>query len=153
MTSENGTEAIDLIEQFNFNLGRAIECIAHTGREAEEDVITDLERARWHLDREIKRIMHGRESAAPSSRSSANRLTSPIYRLAKSQQNGTMWRDRMGDLYRFRGGAWEYQAAGQNTWEPVRFEAILTDFGPYTLVDHDAGDVNPPQGQHLPVAG
>ena len=153
MTSENGTEAIDLIEQFNFNLGRAIECVAHTGREGEEDVMTDLERARWHLDREIKRIMQGRESVASSSRSSANRLTPPIYRLAKSQQNGTMWRDRMGDLYRFRGGAWEYQTAGQNTWEPVRFEETLTDFGPYTLVDHDAGDMNPPHGQHLPVAG
>jgi hypothetical protein len=43
----------------------------------------------------------------------------------------------MGDKYRFNGDVWEYQAAGQNNWEPVRFREILTDFGPYTaLVDH-----------------
>jgi hypothetical protein len=34
-------------------LGRAIECIARADREAVVDMITDLERARWHLDREI----------------------------------------------------------------------------------------------------
>jgi hypothetical protein len=141
MTYENGTEAIDLIEQFNFNLGRAIECIAQADRESAEDMITDLERARWHLDREITRIMQG------------NGLTSPVYTLGESKQNGAMWRDRMGDLYRFRGGAWEYQTAGQNTWEPVRFEEVLTDFGPYTIVDQDAAGVNPPQRQHLPIAG
>jgi hypothetical protein len=153
MTYENGTEAINLIEQFTFNLGRAIKCIAHTDREAGEDMITDLERARWRLDREIKRMMQGRESTVSSSRPSADRLTSTVYRLAKSQQNGAMWRDRMGDLYRFRGGAWEYQTAGQNTWEPVRFEEVLTDFSPYALVDQGAAGVNPPQRQHLPVAG
>jgi hypothetical protein len=64
-----------------------------------------------------------------------------------------MWRDRMGDLYRFRGGAWEYQTAGQNTWEPVRFQGILTDFGPYTLVDQGTAVMNPPQRQQLPIAG
>jgi hypothetical protein len=153
MTYENGTEAIDLIEQFNFNLGRAIECIAHADREAGEDMITDLERARWHLDREITRITQGRESAVSSSRSSANRLTSPVYRLAKGQQNGAMWRYRLGDLYRFHGGAWEYQTAGQNTWEPVRFDEVLTDFGPYTIVNQGAASVNPPERQHLPIAG
>jgi hypothetical protein len=152
MTCEDGTEAIDLIEQFNFNLGRAIECIAHAGREAGEDMITDLERAQWHLDREIKRSMQGRESTVSSSRSSAS-PASPVCRLPKSQQNGAMWTDSMGDLYRFRGGAWEYQTAGQNTWEPVRFEEILTDFGPYTLVDQGAAGVNPPRRQHLPIAG
>jgi hypothetical protein len=153
MRYESGTEPIDLIEQFDFNLGRAIECITHTDREATEDMIADLERARWHLDREIKRIMQSRESTVSSSRSSANRLTSPVYRLAKNQQNGAMWRDRMGDLYRFHSGAWEYQTAGQNSWEPVRFEEVLTDFGPYTLVDQRAAGVNPPQRQQLPIAG
>jgi hypothetical protein len=116
-------------------------------------MITDLERARWHLEREIKRSMRARESTVSSSRSSANRLTSPVYRLAQSQQNGAMRKASMGDLYRLRGGAWEYQTAGQNTCAPVRFEETLTDVGPYTLVDQGTAGVKPPQRQHLPIAG
>jgi hypothetical protein len=74
--------------------------------------------------------------------SSASRPASPVYQLGKSQRYSGTWRDKMGDKYRFRNGAWEYQTAGQRTWEPVRFDEILTDFGPYTLVVQGEVDEN-----------
>jgi hypothetical protein len=134
MTEKHGAEVIDVIERFNFNLGRAIECIAAVGREPGSGIIADLEKAQWHLDREIRRIKQDRRVTVSPSQSSAIRPASPVYQLGRSQQNGTIWQDRMGDKYRFCSGAWEYLTAGQNNWEPVRFPDILTDFGPYTPV-------------------
>jgi hypothetical protein len=137
MTTVNGADVIDFLERFNFNLGCAIDCIARAGRKPGLGDIADLEKARWHLDREIKLIKHDRNETGSSSQSAAIRPASQVRRLDRSQQNGTVWQDRMGDKYRFNGDVWEYQAAGQNNWEPVRFREILTDFGPYTaLVDH-----------------
>jgi hypothetical protein len=49
-----GIEAIDITELFNFNLGNALKYILrskHKGREIE-----DLKKARWYIDREIKRM-------------------------------------------------------------------------------------------------
>ncbi len=49
-----GIEAIDITELFNFNLGNALKYVLrskHKGREIE-----DLKKARWYIDREIKRI-------------------------------------------------------------------------------------------------
>ena len=134
MTDRNGAEVIDIIERFDFNLGSAIECIARAGRKAGSGIIADLEKAQWYLEREIKRIKQDHNETASSSQSSAIRPASQVYQLGKSQQNGTIWQDRMGDKYRFYRGAWEYQTAGQINWEPVRFHEILADFGPYTPV-------------------
>jgi hypothetical protein len=133
MTDKNGAEVIDIIEQFTFNLGSAIECIARAGHRRGPGIIADLERAQWYLEREIKRINQDRETVS-SSQSSANRSALQVNQLGKSQQNGTIWQDKMGDKYRFYNGAWEYQTVGQNNWEPVRFHEILADFGPYTPV-------------------
>lgn len=134
MTDKTGAEVIDIIERFNFNLGSAIDCIARADGKTASGTIGDLERAQWYLEREIKRIKHYGESAVPSSQTSATRAASQVRQLGLSQQNGTVWQDRMGDKYRFSDGAWEYLTAGQDNWEPVRFPDILTDFGPYTAV-------------------
>lgn len=134
-TTENGAEVaevIDFIEGFNFNLGSAIECIARAGHKPGNGILADLEKAHWRLEREVKRIKDERNEAVSSSQSSAIRLASQVDRLDKCQHHGTIWQDRMGDKYRFRSGAWEYQTAGQDNWEPVRFPEILTNFGPYT---------------------
>ena len=134
MTDRNGAEVIDIIERFNFNLGSAIDCIARADRKPGSGTIADLEKAQWHLDREIRRIKQVRKETVSSSQSSAIRPASEVHQLGKNQQNGTIWQDRMGDKYRFYNGAWEYQTAGLNNWEPVRFHEILTDFGPYAPV-------------------
>jgi hypothetical protein len=134
MTNKTGAEVIDIVERFNFNLGSAIDCIARAGGKTASGTIGDLERAQWYLEREIKRIKHYGESAVPSSQTSATRAASQVHQLGLSQQNGTVWQDRMGDKYRFSDGEWEYLTAGQDNWEPVRFPDILTDFGPYTAV-------------------
>jgi hypothetical protein len=133
MTEKNGAQVIDIVERFDFNLGSAIECIVRVGREPGPGTIADLEKAQWHLEREINLIKQRREEIA-SSRSSAIPRASQVCELGKSQQNGVIWQDRMGDKYRFYSGEWEYQTAGQDSWEPVRFPAILTDFGPYRPV-------------------
>ena len=131
MTDKTGAEVSDIIERFNFNLGCAIDCIARAGGKTASGTIGDLERAQWHLQREIKRIKQNGEGTVQTS---APRAASHVHRLGLSQQNGTVWQDRMGDRYRFSDGAWEYLTAGQGDWEPVRFPGILTDFGPYTAV-------------------
>jgi hypothetical protein len=131
MIIEHQAEVIGIIERFSFNLGRTIECITRADRIRGANIVADLEQAQWHLEREIKRLKQSREETA-----SANRPTSLVYQLGRSQQkDGFTWQDRMGDRYRFCAGRWEYQTEGQNTWEPVRFDEILTEFGPYTLVE------------------
>lgn len=52
-----GIEAIDVIEAFGlgFCLGNAIKYILRAGRKS-DDVVTDIEKARWYLDREIARL-------------------------------------------------------------------------------------------------
>ena len=49
-------EAIDVIEdwQLNFSLGSAVKYIARAGYK--DDIIQDLKKARWYLDREIQRL-------------------------------------------------------------------------------------------------
>ena len=49
-------EPIDVIEDWNlgFNLGNAVKYISRAGRK--DDVITDLEKAQWYLDREITKL-------------------------------------------------------------------------------------------------
>ena len=134
MTDKTGAEVSDIIERFNFNLGSAIDCIARAGGKTPSGTIGDLERAQWHLQREIRRIKQNGDSVVPSPQGPATRAASEVQQLGLGQQNGTVWQDRMGDKYRFSDGAWEYLTAGQDNWEPVRFPDILTDFGPYTAV-------------------
>ena len=49
-------EAIDVIEdwQLNFNLGNTVKYISRAGHK--DDIVQDLKKALWYLEREIKRI-------------------------------------------------------------------------------------------------
>jgi hypothetical protein len=47
-------EAIDVVEWMSFNLGNAVKYIWRSGEKG--NLIEDLKKARWYLDREIKRV-------------------------------------------------------------------------------------------------
>jgi hypothetical protein len=51
----SGVECITVTEHMNFNLGNAVKYIWRAGLKS-EDAITDLEKARWYIDREIARL-------------------------------------------------------------------------------------------------
>lgn len=50
----SGIECITIAEHFNFCLGNAIKYIWHAGEKGSQ--LEDLKKARWYLDREIRRI-------------------------------------------------------------------------------------------------
>lgn len=52
-------EAIDVIEDWklNFNLGNTVKYISRAGHK--DNIIQDLKKALWYLDREIKRLERG----------------------------------------------------------------------------------------------
>lgn len=53
---DNPYEAIKVIEAWNlgFNLGNTVKYISRAGKK--DDIVQDLEKARWYLDREIQRL-------------------------------------------------------------------------------------------------
>lgn len=50
----SGIECIDVVEHFNFNLGNVIKYVWRAGEK--DDLIIDLRKARWYIDREITRL-------------------------------------------------------------------------------------------------
>lgn len=50
----SGIECITVTEHMNFNLGNAVKYIWRAGDKG--NLIQDLQKARWYLDREIKRV-------------------------------------------------------------------------------------------------
>jgi hypothetical protein len=52
----NGAEVIDITENLNFNRGNAVKYIARAGRKDAMKTIEDLKKARWYIDRELKRL-------------------------------------------------------------------------------------------------
>ena len=52
-------EAIDIIEslEMNFNLGNALKYLFRAGHK--DDIIQDLKKAKWYLEREIQRLSKG----------------------------------------------------------------------------------------------
>lgn len=52
----NGAEVIDITENLNFNRGNAVKYIARAGRKDAKKTIEDLKKARWYIDRELKRL-------------------------------------------------------------------------------------------------
>ena len=52
----NGAEVIDIAENLNFNRGNAIKYIARAGRKDAMKTSEDLKKARWYIDRELKRL-------------------------------------------------------------------------------------------------
>lgn len=51
----SGIECIQITEHMNFNLGNAIKYIWRAGLKSRSAVV-DLQKARWYIDREIKRL-------------------------------------------------------------------------------------------------
>ena len=51
----SGIEAIDVTENFNFNLGNVIKYVWRAGRKEGESKVDDLTKAMWYLSREISR--------------------------------------------------------------------------------------------------
>ena len=154
MTNKTGAEVIDIVERFNFNLGSAIDCIARAGGKTASGTIGDLERAQWYLEREIKRIKHYGESAVPSSQTSATRAASQVHQLGLSQQNGTVWQDRMGDKYRFSDGEWEYLTGARiigNQYVSLTFSPTSVHTRQWSILNghHDTGLASPSAPQPL----
>lgn len=52
----NGAEVIDITENLNFNRGNAVKYIARAGRKNPLKTVEDLKKARWYIDRELKRL-------------------------------------------------------------------------------------------------
>jgi hypothetical protein len=65
----NGAQVIDIVERLNFNRGNAIKYIARAGRKEGAETRTDLEKARWYLQREIDRIIADGKEVAPRPKS------------------------------------------------------------------------------------
>lgn len=63
-TSHPVAECIDIVEQFNYNRGAAIKYIWRAGEK--DDEIQDLRKARWMIDREIKRVEELRLAQQPA---------------------------------------------------------------------------------------
>lgn len=49
----SGVEAIDVVEHYNFNIGNAIKYLWRA--DFKKDPMADLEKAKWYVEREIKR--------------------------------------------------------------------------------------------------
>lgn len=50
----SGVECIDVVEHMGFNLGNVIKYVWRAGDKG--DVVTDLQKAAWYLQREIARL-------------------------------------------------------------------------------------------------
>lgn len=49
-------EVIDITEHLSFNLGNAVKYACRAGHKPGADVLTDLQKAAWYIDREIGRL-------------------------------------------------------------------------------------------------
>ena len=52
----NGAEVIDITENLNFNRGNVIKYVARAGKKGSSNELTDLRKAEFYLNREIKRM-------------------------------------------------------------------------------------------------
>lgn len=50
----SGVECITIVEHFGFNVGNAIKYLWRAGLKG--DLVEDLKKARWYVDREIARL-------------------------------------------------------------------------------------------------
>lgn len=62
----NGAQVIDIVERLNFNRGNAIKYIARAGRKEGAETLTDLEKAKWYLEREINRLIEDGKEVPPT---------------------------------------------------------------------------------------
>lgn len=52
--NSKGIECIDVVEELTFNTGNAMKYLWRAGHKG--DIIEDLKKARWYIDREIQRL-------------------------------------------------------------------------------------------------
>ncbi|SKT46115.1 DUF3310 domain-containing protein [Mycobacteroides abscessus] len=52
----NGAEVIDIVENLTYNRGAAVKYLARAGKKAIADELEDLKKAKWYIEREIKRV-------------------------------------------------------------------------------------------------
>lgn len=52
----NGAEVIDISENLNFNRGNTVKYVARAGRKDGAETILDLKKARWYINRELRRL-------------------------------------------------------------------------------------------------
>ena len=71
----SGVEAITVCEHHNFNIGNAIKYLWRAG--LKDNVIQDLEKARWYVDREIARLKAKPRPSTPTARRFARRPGPP----------------------------------------------------------------------------
>lgn len=53
-----GLEVIDITEQLNFCLGNATKYILRAGHKPGNSKVQDLEKAKWYIEREIRRVQN-----------------------------------------------------------------------------------------------
>lgn len=56
----SGVECIDVAEHYGFSIGNAIKYLWRAGLKG--DAVEDLQKARWYIDREIKKRSKGSSS-------------------------------------------------------------------------------------------
>ena len=56
----SGIEAIEVTEHMTFCIGNAVKYLWRAGLKG--DAVEDLEKARWYIEREIKRLKEGDDS-------------------------------------------------------------------------------------------
>lgn len=52
----SGVECIDIAEHLSFNVGNAMKYLWRAGLKPEADVVDDLHKARWYIEREVTRL-------------------------------------------------------------------------------------------------
>jgi hypothetical protein len=52
----SGIECIQVTEHYNFNIGNAIKYLWRHGKKYDDKTIEDLKKARWYINREIKKM-------------------------------------------------------------------------------------------------
>lgn len=55
----SGVECIDVVEHMPFNVGNAIKYLWRAGWKPGVDMLTDLHKAAWYVNREIERVQRG----------------------------------------------------------------------------------------------
>lgn len=55
----SGVECIDVVEWFTPNIANVVKYCWRAGLKPGNDVIQDLEKAKWYIEREIKRLSKG----------------------------------------------------------------------------------------------
>lgn len=51
-----GVEVIDLVEHLPFNVGNAVKYACRAGKKPGVDIVTDLRKSLWYIQREIDRV-------------------------------------------------------------------------------------------------